>query len=468
MGDILTLLPGVLLVVNFLFGVIIVFFERKDPAVTWAWLMVVFVLPYFGFLLYILLGFDGRKGRLFLHKAKADERLYNQFLEMTQSEHNDFDGIPRFEASLEPDQTDSAIVCYHEGGAKFDALLQDIHTSERFICLQYYIVRHDDLCNRLVHALAQKARAGVQVRFLIDGMGCVLTVKRVFAPLLEAGGQLAVFFPPHFMRLNFRNHRKLAVIDGHVGYIGGLNIGDEYLGKSKRFGYWRDCHIRLEGEAVHRLSLRFMMDWNFAAVQKMDVAAFYFPQPITTRVNQSQSVQVVSSGPDTKWPSIQYGYTKMISRAARSLYIQTPYFVPDDSVLEAIRVAALSGVDVRIVIPAKPDHPFVYWAGLSCFGALLDAGVKCYLYEKGFMHSKLVIADAAVVSVGTANMDVRSFKLNFEVNAFINCPQTAQTLTKFFMADLDDCTEVTSAWYQQRPFTTRIKESVARLLSPIL
>ena len=450
MGDVLGLLLDVFFLINVLFAVIIVFSERKDPAVTWAWLMVAFILPYVGFLIYILLGFDGRKGRIFLNKSKKDDRLAKQFEQQVAC------GVPH----------GNAVACYQEGSPKFDALLRDIQSAKQFIHLQYYIVRYDDLSKRLMNALAEKARQGVEVRFLIDGMGCVLTPKRLFKPFVKAGGQLAVFLSPRFMRLNFRNHRKLAVIDGCIGYIGGLNIGNEYLGRSKRFGYWRDCHLRIEGESVHRLTLRFMMDWNFASKQTMPFSERYFPNADVP--DATADVQIVSSGPDTRWPSIQHGYTKMISQAVRAVYIQTPYFVPDDSVLEAIRAAALSGVDVRIVIPAHPDHPFVYWAGLSYFGALLDAGVKCYQYERGFVHSKMIVVDSALASVGTANLDVRSFKLNFEVNAFIACEKTSRALAANFMADLQDCTEITPLWYSKRSHLTKMKESVSRLLSPIL
>ncbi len=489
LGDFIKLLSDLLLVVNVLFAVVIVFSERKNPAVTWAWLMVSYLLPYFGFIIYLTLGYEGRRHRVFAQKAKKDEKHYDGYLQLDVNKTAFFNdqmdvlsrknilqvaGAEHFDdmvyLNLVSGQgaysENNAVSVFHEGDAKYATLLKDIENAKSFIHLQYYIVRNDGCGKAVVAALAKKAAQGVTVRFLIDGMGCATTNKSLFKPLTDAGGQLAIFLPPQLVRLNFRNHRKLAIIDGDIGYVGGLNMADEYLGLSKRFGYWRDCHLRVEGEAAGQMNLRFMMDWNFSAKTPMPMSPEYFP-PIT-KTYGSTGIQTVSSGPDTTWHSIQYGYAKMIGEANKSVYIQSPYFVPDDSVLEAIRVAALSGIDVRIIIPAHPDHPFVYWAALSYLGELLKAGVKCYQYEKGFVHSKILMVDGLVASVGTANMDVRSFKLNFEVNAFIYSSETTQVLEAQFLKDLEDCSVIDMAWYERRGNMTKIKESVSRLLAPIL
>ncbi|MDR1914556.1 MAG: cardiolipin synthase [Clostridiales bacterium] len=283
---------------------------------------------------------------------------------------------------------------------------------------------------------------------------------------MKAGGFFAEFLPPHFIRINFRNHRKICVIDGAVGYIGGLNVGNEYLGLTKRFGYWRDAHIRLKGDAVKQLELRFLMDWNFCSRQNIRISDYVFPQIKNT--SKGVNMQIVSSGPDTAQHNILYAYIKMIGEADNSIYIQSPYFVPDDSIFEALRIAALSGIDVRIMIPAKPDHPFVYWAGLSYLGDLLMSGAKCYEYEKGFVHSKIIMIDSLVCSVGTANMDVRSFKLNFECNAFIYDTRITKMLEDQFLRDIEDCSKIEYEQYATRGHWTRIRESVSRLLSPLL
>ena len=293
--------------------------------------------------------------------------------------------------------------------------------------------------------------------------------RNFFKELIEAGGEVACFFPPFSanlsIRVNYRNHRKICIVDGKEAYVGGFNIGDEYLGKSKKFGYWRDTHCKIKGSAIHGLEWRFLLDWRFAANEEIaNMEKYFLPKDTIGETG----VQIVSSGPDSKWTSIKDGYFKMIINARDKVYIQTPYFIPDDSILEALRVAGLSGVDVRIIIPSKPDHPFVYWASLSYIGELLQAGVKFYTYENGFIHSKVVLMDDVVSSVGTANLDIRSFKLNFEVNAFIYDEKVNNEIVDQFIRDLDMCREITIEEYEKRSYIIKVKESISRLLSPIL
>ncbi len=488
MGDFLNILLTIGTVLNIFFAFFIVFFERKNASVTWAWLMVVLIIPYFGFLIYLLLGFEGRKHRVFLAKSRKDEKIFTECVQkapffkgfsnstgkdkskycLSIADGGHFNDMVYLNNISGAGQltSNNSVKLFYDGNEKFAALFYDIKNAKKYIHLEYYIMHGDSLGRDLVSALAEKAREGVEVRLLIDGMGNYSTPRRIFKPLIEAGGKLAIFSPPYLVSLNYRNHRKLAVIDGKIGYIGGLNIGNEYLGKSKRFGYWRDTHIRLIGDAVNEIQLRFIMDWNFCKTTPISPSEFYFPQ--ANEGCGDVKLQIVSSGPDTKWHSIQYAYNKMISEADKRIYIETPYFIPDDSILEGLRVAALSGIDVRIIIPAKPDHPFVYWAALSYMGELLEAGVRCYEYEKGFVHSKLMIIDGVVASVGTANMDVRSFKLNFESNAFIYDEGVATALQQKFLEDLEDCHELTLDKYYKRSKITKIKESVSRLISPIL
>jgi cardiolipin synthase len=345
-------------------------------------------------------------------------------------------------------------------------LIKDIKEAEHFIHLQYYIVRDDKLGKRIIRLLADKAREGVEVKFLYDGMGNALNSPMFNKPLKEAGGEVQLFLPPKGIRINYRNHRKLAIIDGKIGYIGGLNIGDEYLGEVKRFGYWRDTHIRVVGDCVHDMELRFQMDWNFTKGTKIGFNEKYFPY--IPKQADSVPMQIVSSGPDTRWNSVQHGYFRMITEANRRIYIATPYFVPDDSILEALKTAALSGVDVRIIIPGTPDHLFVYWSSLSYLGELLDAGVRCYEYTKGFIHSKVISMDGMISSVGTANVDVRSFKLNFEVNAFMYDERVTAEIDAQFARDFRDSHEITKDEYDTRSRQTKIREAFSRLISPLL
>jgi len=485
----LTALVWVSYVINAVFGVIVVFYERRNPAVTWAWLMVIVLAPYIGFVIYLVFGLGGRRHRVFEEKARCDEKLYADYTGLDANRNSR--AREQLSRLFGPERAggrlseiiylnyysgngilseNNCIRIYHDGNDKFEEFFRDIENAERFIHIQYYIVRDDSLGRRVVGALAKKAAEGVEVRFLVDGTGCMWTSGKIFRPVVDAGGHWAEFMPPGILlRLNYRNHRKICVIDGQIGYIGGLNIGEEYLGLSPRFGPWLDKHLRVTGDAVGAMELRFMMDWNFSSRDKLSPDARYFPKTPRLPKNERKSgVQIVCSGPDTPRHNILYAYVKMIAKAEKSVFIQSPYFVPDDSVLEALRIAALSGIDVRIMIPANPDHPFVYWAALSYLGELIQDGVKCYQYENGFVHSKMVLIDGEAASVGTANMDVRSFRLNFEINAFIYDPAVAAELEARFLRDLDDCAVIEEKWYSERGHWVRVKESVSRLLSPLL
>jgi cardiolipin synthase len=318
--------------------------------------------------------------------------------------------------------------------------------------------------------LTERALAGVEVRVLCDGLGCAKLPRNFFDGLKSAGGKIAFFFPSRIrflnLRSNFRNHRKIAVIDGKTAFVGGFNIGDEYLGKVKKWGYWRDAAVRIKGDAALACQLRFFFDWNYAAKEEQQGYQHrYFPDIASS---DGAAVQIVSGGPDTYWNPVKEAYLKMINSATETVYLQTPYFIPDDSVRDALRIAALSGLDVRIMIPNRPDHPFVYWAGLSFVGQLLESGVRAYTYENGFLHAKTIVIDDIAASVGSANWDVRSFGLNFETNAVVYDQTVARSLKQSFEKDLEVCTELTSQRYAERPSTVKAKESISRLFSALL
>jgi cardiolipin synthase len=468
---------------NLLFAATIVFLERRNVAATWAWILVLLFLPGLGFILYLILGQNLSRRRFYRIRAanrKRMERIVNRQREMfaesriafndpRMEPHRDFMYMNLSSAHAIYTQ-DNAVDIFGDGEAKFERLLADIEAAQDHIHLMYYIVRDDGIGRRLLGKLAGKAASGVEVRFLADFLGSHRLPRRFFRPLTEAGGQAAYFLPLRLglaaPRLNYRNHRKLAVIDGRIGYIGGFNVGDEYLGRDPRFGYWRDTHLRVEGSAVQQMQARFLLDWNLAAPDRAVVAEDrYYPDiPGPGRVG----MQIVSGGPDQDLEQIKNGFIKMIHEAESFIYIQTPYFVPDDSFLTAIRIAALSGVDVRIMIPARPDHRTVYWATFAHLGELLQAGARVYLYGKGFLHAKTIVVDGKIATVGTANIDNRSFRLNFEVNAFLFDSQVSGRLTALFAEDLKDCVELTMEMYQSRPPLHKARESAARLLSPIM
>ncbi len=364
---------------------------------------------------------------------------------------------------------DNKIDLYFSGEEKFAALLKSIDEAKNFIHMEYYIFKRDELGKKVIDALTKKAKEGIEVKLLIDGMGGRTLTNAFLKPFKDAGGEVGFFIPPLVplfnVRINYRNHRKITIIDGREAYIGGFNVGNEYLGLDEKFGFWRDTHMKIRGSAISSLQWRFFLDWRFATKNSIGRYQSYL---VDEDVDSTVGIQIVSSGPDSKWPSIKDGYLKMISNAREKVYIQTPYFIPDDSMSEALRTAGLSGVDVRVMIPNKPDHLFVFWAGLSYMEELLQAGVKFYTYENGFLHSKVFIMDEFVSSVGTANLDIRSFKLNFEVNAFIYDDMITLKLTDQFNKDLLLCKEITLEEYNKRPRIVKLKESISRLLSPIL
>ncbi len=443
--------------------------------------MVLTFLPGIGFILYLVLGQDLSKEKKFREKQEVDLQVEQIAIDQRQAivEGNHkftsreyLDYVNLIKMNLRSSNAllteDNELELFFEGEEKFKALIDEINKAEKYILLQYYIIKSDGLGMRVIDALCKKAQEGVNVKVLYDGMGGRNLSKEAIKKMKDSGIKTAVFFPPFAsrftLRINYRNHRKICVVDGRVGFVGGFNIGDEYIGLYKKFGHWRDTHLKIEGSAVKWLQWRFILDWRFSS---KDIDPSIYKTPIYERRGKS-GVQIVTSGPDSKWPSVKDAYLKMVSDARKKVYIESPYFIPDDALLEELRIAALSGVDVRIMIPNKPDHLFVYWASLSYIGELLESGVKCYTYGKGFLHSKVVIGDDFISSVGTANMDIRSFDLNFEVNAFIYDKAINEELTNKFINDIGLCEEITLEDYRKRSNIVKIKESFSRLLSPIL
>lgn len=479
--QLLTVLLGSVMIANFVLAFTVIFLERKNASSTWAWLMVLFFIPILGFILYLLFGRRLSGERIFTLDTKS--RLGIEKAVQSQLDIITSDNLPFKQEVLKPYKElfylhlknndaiysqNNRVELYTDGLDKFTALIYDLEQAQDHIHLLYYIIRHDQLGTKIADVLIKKAKQGVEVRFLYDDMGSRSLSRKYIKRLEEAGIEVGSFFPSRFakinLRINFRNHRKLAIIDGKIGYIGGFNIGDEYLGKSEKFGYWRDTHLRVEGDAVKTMQTRFLLDWNQASRSRVEYAERYFIGGDLGDVG----MQIVSSGPDADWEQIKYGYIKMILAAKEYVYIQTPYFIPDESLMDALRIAALSGVKIKIMIPNKPDHLFVYWATLSHVGELLNEGAEVYLYQNGFLHAKTIVVDGKLSSVGTANIDVRSFRLNFEVNAFIYDEAFAEKLVAEFEDDITVSTQMTKSLYQKRSIIIRFKESISRLLSPIL
>ena len=366
---------------------------------------------------------------------------------------------------------DNDITFFTDGVRKFDALIADMEQAEQYIHVQYYIIKNDVLFRRIKDVLVKKAAAGVEVRILYDGMGGRSVKKSCWKDLNRQGIKTSEFFPALLrrlhLRINYRNHRKIVVIDGKVGYVGGFNIGKEYIGMDDRFGYWRDTHLRITGSAVASLGLRFALDWNYASKENLFLTDKYMRHE-AAESGQHCEVQIVSSGPDSRRCNIRDNYLRMIGKAKKCIYIQTPYFIPDEAILSALMTAVHSGIEVNVMIPCKPDHPFVYWATYSYIGDLVMEGAKCYTYNNGFLHAKGMVVDDKVLCYGTANMDIRSFALNFEVNAVIYNEEMARKMREIFEEDLKVSKQITKNVYMGRSLLIRFKEQVCRLLSPLL
>lgn len=477
-----TFILGSTLFFNMLFAVVIVFFEHRDPKSVWAWLLLLFLLPGVGFVFYLLLGMDMNKRKMFRAKELEEnlgviireqrDRLRSGAEEQTEDirEYKDL-VMYNMEAADAVLFEDNDVDVFTDGNEKFDALLQDLEQAEHFIHLQYYIIRNDVAFRPILEVLKKKAAEGVEVRVLFDGMGCRSVRRGFWKELREAGIRTAEFFPAFLgrlqLRVNYRNHRKIVVIDNRVGYVGGFNIGKEYIGLSDRFGYWRDTHLRIAGSGVLGLQLRFILDWNYAAGDNLLQDKKYLEGTLSG-TRDFCGLQIISSGPDNSLEQIRDNYIRLITKAKERIYIQTPYFIPDEAMLSALLIAVRSGVEVNLMIPCMPDHPFVYWATCSYAGQLVNAGANCYTYDDGFLHAKGVIADGEAFCYGTANMDIRSFALNFEVNAVVYNRRKAEEMERIFQADLKHCTQITKDSYAARPLKIRLKEQMCRLLSPLL
>ncbi len=471
-----------MVLLNFLLSIVIIFFQRKEPKSAWAWLLVLNALPGVGFLLYLLAGTDMHKRRMFQIKGIEDQvsdavrrqeyTVRSRILERKNPELSGFSDLVYF--NLESGGAvltgDNEVKIFTDGNDKFDALIEDIRNAKHYVFLQYYIIKDDVLFRRIREVLLEKAAQGVEIKILYDAMGCRSVHKKMWKELERSGIDTAVFFPallgPLHLRVNYRNHRKIAIIDGTIGYVGGFNIGKEYIGLDPKFGHWRDTHLRIRGSAVTALAIRYIQDWDYAARENLFSRPEYLVYP--EEACGDTQIQIISSGPDSSLQVIRDNYLRLIHKAKKRIFVQTPYFIPDESILTALKMAVLSGVEVNLMIPCKPDHPFVYWATYSYMGELVMAGANCYTYDNGFLHVKGVSIDGEACCFGTANMDIRSFSLNFEVNAMIYDEETAREMERIFREDLKLCTRITKDMYQGRSLWIRFKEQICRLLSPVL
>ena len=454
-------------------SILVVISENRNAAKSLAWILALIFLPVLGLLLYLLFGQSLRQETLLSQSNR--EKLFNS----NKLPDVDIDALPfsennkqlikmcnRLDASRFYPGNDVRV--YVRGNDKFEDLLFDIRHAQKFIHIQYFIFRDDVLGRRIRDALVEAAERGVEVRLLFDDMGC-FTVRRGFFKEMKARGVevrafMRIFqFRPSW-RLNFRNHRKIVVIDGQVGYIGGMNVADRYVDGDKDLS-WRDTHMRVAGPAVHGLQMSFSIDWCYESKNVLSDEK-YFPHLSPTG---ETGVQVILSGPTGPWNTVAMMCEKIVSMAHDYVYIQTPYFLPTDSLVYALQVAALSGVDVRVMIPNHTDWVVMRWGSFSYISQMLSAGVKIYLYQPGMLHAKTIVVDDELVSIGSANFDFRSFEHNFETNALVYSTEQALRVKEDFMVDVQHCVLIDDLdQWRQRPFVQKIYESVVRLVSPVL
>lgn len=490
--DVIRRIIEVLWLINIGFAIWTVFRSRRDIAATWAWLLVLSVFPYIGFILYMFVGRQLSHDDIFsIQKEQAAFR--DSFLDKQHKLLKEHKLLPRSDrkprarmiAELNLNNDDAILTfnnqveVFTDGHAKFEQLIDDIDHAHDTVAVEYYTFYADHLGHRILDALIRAARRGVKVRVLYDASGSRGTKPAFFDPLTKLGGEAQAFISSSSKwytspRLNYHLHRKLVIIDHQLGYIGGFNIGDQYLGDSPKFGYWRDTHLRVIGQAALMMEVRFAMDWNTTCrkthkdhvLLKEELANFHVQHPDETNPNDVP-MQIVSSGPDNDHYAIRRGYEGIIATARKYVYIQSPYLIPENSVLESLIIAAKSGVDVRIMVPCMPDHPFVYRMTEYYAKYLVHNGVKVYRYDNGFIHAKTIVSGTNIASVGSANQDYRSYKLNFEVNAFTYSPELSAKLKKIFEDDLMNCTPMTAEYFDQQPTWLKFKQQFSRLLSPI-
>ena len=468
------------------FTVMRVIYDTRNSSKALAYIMFMFLVPVVGILFYFSFGVNYRKRKMYSKKIIANENLrlkiqsrladYHNFIKVSglltsgQTELSDFINNT-IKSSLTANNSVTLLV---NGEEKFSKLLESLKEAKHHIHIEYYIYENDRTGNEIADLLIKKTRDGVKVRFIYDDFGSHRINKNLLKRLKASGVEVAPFYKINLFlfasRINYRNHRKVVVIDGTISFVGGINISDKYRNDTKESGeiYWRDTHLQITGTASGFLQALFISDWNFCSNRSLEVTADFFPQELNKEMISPDIVQIVPAGPDSEMSVLFYSLIKAISIAKKQILITNPYFIPGDSLVDALKVAAGSGINIKIIVPDKSDSKIVNAAARSFYSELLPSGVEIYRYQKGFVHAKTMVVDDDLSIVGTANMDYRSFDLNFEVNAIIYNKRLASELTETFEQDLLFCSRIDSDKWFRRPKYIRLWEKTARLLSPFL
>ncbi len=452
--------------------IFVVILDNRNPIKTMAWILVLFFLPVVGLLFYLFFGRSTRKEQLITKKGYA--RLSKRPMMEYQTQESLAGNVSKQRLVSFFTQVNSALTFegnqvefYTNGYSMIQSMIRELSRARHHIHLEYYIFEDDAVGRLLRDVLIDRARAGVKVRVLYDDVGCWKVDHAFYEQMLcegiEVQGFLKVRFPQFTSKVNYRNHRKLTIIDGEVGFIGGMNIAERYL-KGVSWESWRDTQVKLSGKAVYGLQTAFLTDW-YAVDRSLITSAEYFPA-IPSR--GETIAQIVTSDPVGEWKDIMQGLMMAICSARHYFYVQSPYFVPTEQIKTALQTAALSGVDVRLMLPKRADTWLIHESSLSYLEDMMKAGVKIYLYRRGFLHSKLMVCDDELSTVGSTNMDFRSFEHNFEANAFFYDKMTALAIKNIFLEDQKHCLLLSSKIWNKRSWKNKVIESVVRLLAPLL
>ncbi|MDH6535088.1 cardiolipin synthase [Parabacteroides sp. 52] len=452
---------------------LVVITENRNPLKTIPWVIVLLLLPGVGLLFYFLFGQDNRKQKIISHRTYKRIMKGPQRRKLPEDVNNSVPEAFQPLATLLYRNNQSSLLygtdikIYTHGDEKFHDLLAEIEKATHHIHIQYYIFCDDEIGRKVKNALIQKAKEGVEIRIMYDDVGSWNVKKAFFNEMktygIEVYSFLRVVLPALSSKVNYRNHRKIAVIDGKVGFMGGMNIADRYY-KGTSWGNWRDTHFRFVGKGVHGLQSVFLIDWYVVSKKLLNDKIYYPP----VQIYSNNLLQVATSGPTGQWRTLLQATIFLIANAKKYVYIQTPYFLPTEGLNQALQIAALGGVDVRLMLPKRSDTRTANLASRSYLDEMVKAGVKVYFYEPGFLHSKLIVVDNKVSSIGSANMDFRSFEHNFEVNAYVYQEDFAVQMRKVFLHDMQHCQRITPASWLKRPIKQRLIESFMRLFSPLL
>jgi len=441
------------------------------PSKSLAWLLAIFALPVGGIFLYLLLGRNRRKYKL----IQQEKDLFNKQPKPSLEHIDVFDGKYKklitlnYENAQFPPTTGNELHILKDGKTTFETIFKALESVKQRIHIQYYIFEEGDLANRLLDLFEKKIAQGVVVRLIYDGIGSFSLSKKYLKKLIEIGVEVYSFLPfkfgRYFYSLNFRNHRKIIVVDGEIAFTGGINVSDKYLKGQVGLGKWHDMHLRLVGPAAAQLDQVFMTDWYLVSTKLLE--AIEQPKSYTKQPVSNELVQIVAGGPDDDFPALEQTYFTIINTAKNYIYITNPYIIPGQALVRALQTAALSGVDVRLLVSEKADNKVVSWSVHSYFEMFLKAGIKIYLFPDGFLHSKIMVSDDTVSSIGTANLDDRSFEQNYEVNAIMYHKQIAKQLKEDFLNDCLISNELIYDEFIKRPWSKKLKEGVGRVLSPL-